>query len=122
MTLPGGIAAIDFTNFPLADFGRTVVRTPITKTLDNITGRETLTKGTTANITAVALRINGKWMFDEAAKIEGGDAYIMVAPATTLNEQDLITFDSVTYEVKEIITIYAAGTAMFKYGNLFITE
>ena len=117
-----GVDSSDFINGPLADFGRTVSRTPIIKTIDNITGRETLSEGTPVNITAVAERINKDWTFDKEGKIEGGDAMIMVAPTTTLNEQDYVTFDGVTYEVRNILTIMAGDTEMFKIGNLFIKE
>jgi len=120
MALPGGIAPTDFSGMILTDLGRTVSRTPITKTLNSITGREALASGKPVNITAVFLRSNTSWMFDKVLKIEGGDAYIMVTPATTLNEQDLITVDSITYEIKNLVTISPAGTDFFKYANLFI--
>jgi hypothetical protein len=98
-----------------------IYEVPETKTIDDITGRETLTKGTASNITdALFLRMDKTWMFDETAKIEGGDAYVMVKPTVTLNEQDYITADSVTYEVRNLITINAGGTDFFKFGKLFI--
>ena len=120
MALPGGMSADDFANFPLADLGRTVSRTPITKTTNNVTGRETLTSGSAANITAIAVLVGPTWTQEEIAKLEGADGFIQVAPSTTLNEHDLITFDSNTYEVHRLVTIRAAGTAMFKYGHLIL--
>lgn len=120
MALPGGISPTDFENFPLSDFGRTVSRTPRTKSTDNITGRESWVTSSAVDITAVAIRIDKSWMFDETANIEGGDAYIMVKPDVTLSEGDLITFDGVVYWIRHLLTIYASDTAMFKYANLFI--
>jgi len=123
MVLPPGVELTDFTLGPLADFGKTVSRIPITKTTDNITGREILTQGTPVNITAVADRAQKPWMFDNAGKLEeGGDAFIMVAPSVTLNEQDYVSFDGITYEVRSLVTISPGGTAFFKHGNLFIIE
>lgn len=122
MVLPGGMSTTDFSGFPLADMGRTVSRTPITKTTHNVTGRETLTKGSPADITAVAIKWDTSFTQQETALMEGADAYIMVAPAVTLNEYDYITFDSDTYEVFKLTTIYVAGTAMYKYGLLRLKE
>ena len=114
-----GILAAQFDK-PMEDLGRTVSRTPTTKTLDNITGREILASGTAANITAIVARVDTTWTQEEIAKLEGADGFIMVKPATTLNEHDLITFDSNTYEVHRLQTFYAAELAMFKYGTLIL--
>lgn len=121
MALPPGIELTDFTLGPLADFGKQVIRTPVTKTEDNITGREKLAFGIGVPIQAVADRAQKPWQFDNAGKLEeGGDAYIMVEPSVTLNEQDYITFDGVSYEVRSLVTISPGGTPLFKHGNLFI--
>lgn len=122
MALPGGMTTSDFSGFPLSDFGRTVSRTPITKTLDNISGREILTEGTPADITAMVSIRDITWTQDEVLKLEGNDGIIMVNHDVTLNEQDYVTFDSKTYEVKNLVTIKPAGTAMFKYGLLLLKE
>ena len=120
MVLPSGIDSTDFVTNPIADIGRTVSRTPITKTEDNISGREALAEGTPVNITADFFRRERGWSWDKEGKIEGGDAFLYVGPLVTLNEQDLITVDGITYEVRNLITIKAASTAMYKYANLFI--
>jgi hypothetical protein len=112
------VTASDFENGPLADLGRTISRIPITKTLDNTSGRETLTEGTPVNILAIAMSVDVTWTQDEVLKLEGADAYIMVAQDTTLNEQDFVTFDGKTYEVRSLITIQPDSTNLFKYGLL----
>ena len=117
----GGIDAGDFTNFGLDDFGVTVSRTTITKTLDNITGREILTSGTPANITATMAIGELDFRQLEALKLEFiPSGVICVAQATTLNEQDLVTYDGKTYEVKNIIEIDAGGTGILKKGYLLL--
>lgn len=120
MSLPGGISPDDFDNFPLADHGRTVSRTPSTKTEDAITGRENLASGSAGNITAIVSVRDITWTQDEIAKLEGANGYIQVSATTTLNEHDLVTFDNKTYECIKVITIRVAGTAMFKYGLLLL--
>ena len=120
MTLPSGISQSHFSGIPLTQFGRSVTRTPIIKTVDNQTGREILTSGTPVTITAVAFKWAHKLNQANVMKVESADAYIMVASDVTLNDQDLITFDSETYECIDVETIYVAGTAMFKYANLLL--
>ena len=116
------ILAEHFEKFPLNDLGRTIDRYPITKTTNPITGRETLAKGTKVSITAIAARVDTSWTQEEIIKLEGADGFIMTKPDVTLNEQDYVEVDSVTYEIKNLITIKAGTTEMFKYGQLFIKE
>ena len=117
----GGIETTDFTNFGLDDFGVTVSRTPITKTLDNITGREILTSGTPANITATIAIGDIEYSQSEVAKLQFiPNGVICVAQSTTLNEQDLVTYDSKTYEVRNVVEIDGGGTGILKKGYLLL--
>ena len=106
--------------FVLGKIGRSVTRTPTTKTTDNITGRETLTSGTDVTITAIAMRVDRTWTQADVLKLEGADGYIMTPATVTLNEHDLITFDDETFEVVELITMKPHGTNVFKYGKLMV--
>jgi len=114
-------SATIYDNFVLNKIGQTVSRTPITKTIDNITGRETLTSGTAANITAYVAIADISWSQTEIAKLEGTDGYISVASTATLNEHDLITVNSKTYEcIKVVARKDGAGTTIFKDANLLL--
>ena len=88
--MTGGINTGDFSNFALVDFGQTLVRTPVTKTTD-FAGNETLTDGSTANITAIFVRRRTEWSQDKDGLKEDVDAYIMYATTTTVNKDDKIT-------------------------------
>ena len=104
---------------------RTVSRTPITKTTDNITGAETLSEGTPGNISAVFLQRNDKWDPAREGLTEEADAYLMVKDSVTLNKDDLITVDTRKYRVHDIITRYTDSnqeTAVYKYATLFLNE
>ena len=106
----------------LERLGRSVTRTPVTKTTSNVYGDETLTEGTPAAITGIFVKFDDKWMFDKQGKVEGGDAYLQVKDTVTVNTDDLITVDGETYRVSHVLTIYSDNnnsTAMFKYCNLF---
>lgn len=117
----GGIDATDFSSFALDDFGRTVSRTPITKTTDAITGREILTSGSATDITATVAIGDIDFTQDEIAKLETvPSGVICVATGTTLNEQDLITVDSKTYEVQKIVTLKGGTTNILKKGYLLL--
>lgn len=101
---------------------RTVSRTPVTKTTSNIYGDETLTDGTPADISAVFVKKDDKWMFDKQGKVEGGDAYLQVKAAVTVNVDDKITVDSEVYRINDVLIVYSDSsnsTALFKYCNLF---
>ena len=104
---------------------RPVSHQSVTKTSD-FNGEETLTYSTATTINAVALRRKKEWNNDKAGRIEQGDAYIIIKPATaTLKDNDKITFDSVTYYIKNPITRYADttnSTAVYKYAELFIYD
>lgn len=103
----------------------TVSRTPVTKTTDPITGAETLTTGSAADILAIFVRRNKRWTFDKEGLIEGGDAYMIVKDTVTLNKDDIITFDSKQYRVQDIIKRYTdnnQSTEVYKYANLFVIQ
>ena len=117
----GGVETTDFTGFGLSDFGVTVSRTPITKTLDNITGRETLTTGSAGNITATMAIGELDFRQLEALKLEFiPNGVICVAQATTLNEHDLVTYDGKTYEVRNVIEVDGGSTGILKKGYLLL--
>jgi len=122
MAFPPGVSSTDFSAFPLDDWGRDVTRIPRTQGIDNITGRESWTEGTPATIKAVVVRPAVDWMFDKDGQIEGGDAYIMVAPATTLAEGDLITVDSDKFYIRDLHATPDETNTIAWYANLFLYE
>jgi hypothetical protein len=102
---------------------RTVSRTPVTKTEDNITGSETLTNGSAANIQAVFIRTGQGFDYNKAGLEEGGDAYAMVKDDVTLNKDDTLTVNSLVYRVGTVITYYTDNdnaVAVYKYATLFL--
>lgn len=121
--MTSGLDANDFINGPLADFGKSVTHTPITKTTSNVSGQETLTDGTPVAITAVFLLMHNKWYFDKEGLVEGGDAYLMAKPADNVRENDKITAFSETFRVVgKPMTRYvdpSASTASYIFCNLF---
>ena len=115
-----GIVEADFTDNPLRDFGRTVIRTPRTKTISNMTGSPTYTDATDENITAIFTHRSKNYDWSKDGQFEAGDAFMMVDKDQELNKDDLITVDDLVFTVDTVITRQVGGTLMFKSCNLFL--
>ena len=116
----GGVDANDFINFPLADWGTTLVRTPVTKSILS-EGGEVLTDGSTNNITAIFVRKKTIWSQAKEALREDADAYIMYAPSTTVNKDDKIAAGGETFRVLDVIVRgLPGGTEIYRFSNLVL--
>jgi len=116
----GGIDANDIINFPLADWGTTLIRTPITKTTD-FAGNETLAESATNNITAIFVRKKTEWSQAKDGLNKDADAYIMYAPATTINKDDKITAGGEDFRVLDVIIRGLPGnTEIYRFSNLVL--
>ncbi len=114
---------IDFDIFinSITKYGDSVVRTPVTQTISNIEGDETLTDGTNETITVYISRKAKPWTFDKAGMIEGGDAVMLTLPTQTINRQDKITWNGNTYRVLTVINRdQLGGNVAYKACNLFL--
>lgn len=111
----------DFVDGPLADFGVTVVRTPVTVTT-NFSGQKTYTDGSDENITAVFVNPNQNFALDKSGLTEVFDAKIFTRVAQTINKYDKITYNSKTYRVDKVNLRKFKDTEMFKSVILFFAE
>jgi len=93
------LTANDFNRILSDYFGRAVFHVSVTKTISNITGQETLTTNTPAEITAYFMRMNQRWNFDKTGNIEGGDAALLA------KYTDLVASDSLIYTDGTNLTI-----------------
>lgn len=114
-----GMVKSDFEDFPFEDLARDVVRTPITKSISNITGSPTYTKGTTQPIKAIFTKRTKNYDLNKEGLAELGDAFMQIKQDQTMNKEDLITVDSETYRVDEVLLRTPGGTNMFKSVVLF---
>lgn len=116
---------VDFTLFTgiIDTYGDIVVRTPVTKTESNIEGDETLNDGTPENIQGYLSRKTAPWMFDKPGLIQGGDAILLVYPTQTINKNDKITHNNVTYRVQQTLNRdQIGGVVAYISCNLFKIE
>ena len=99
--------SINFTNagyeLLIDNFAKTISRTPVTKTTSNISGDETLTDGTAANINGAFFRREDAWAQDKEGLFQGADAVLMVKEGVTINKDDKLTYDSESYRVKSVV-------------------
>lgn len=111
----------DFVDGPLADFGVTVTRTPVTATT-NFSGQKTYTDGSTNDVTAVFINPNQNFALDKSGLTEVFDAKICVRASETINKYDKITYNSKTYRVDKVNLRKLGSTSMFKSVILFFAE
>lgn len=101
-------------------FEKTLARTPVTKTINNTTGDETLTDSSNSNIVAVfykrdQLRDLDKW----GQLIQNADAVVLVKPSVTLNVDDKLTYDSETFRVDASVKRFIGGVHFYTAYQCF---
>lgn len=105
--------------------GVTVVRNPVTKTIDGTYGQETLTTGTNENVTcfiSLDFKKTNRYFITEEGQVESGDAFMLVKSTQTLNKDDIITYDSRKYRVADVYRMMVNNTLTGIQGNLFLIE
>jgi len=101
------MVSINFTNISfetmLDAFGKTISRTPVTKSEDPLSGDELLTDGTAVNITGSFYRKEDEWAQDKEGLFQNADAVALVKDSVTINKNDKLTYDLETYRVHEVV-------------------
>ncbi len=105
----------DFLDGPIVDHGVTVTRTPVTVAKNNMTGENELTDGNTENITVVFENANTKYDLLNAGQTKGADARMFCKQDQTMNKQDKILHNSITYRVDTV------SMRRFNSNNMFQT-
>lgn len=103
----------------MTNFGKTLSRTPVTKTNHALNNEEVLTDGTAVSITGCLFRRETDWTQERAGLFEEADAVLMVQSDVTINQNDKITYDSETYRVEKVVTRRLGTTAFNKTAQLF---
>jgi len=104
---------------------RSVSYSTNTRTIHPISGEETLTAATAADLSMVFYKTDQKWFFDKEGIVEGGDAFGVTSSTTTLTRDDKITTNSETFRVHDSISYYSDNNNSIKiytYYNLFKVE
>jgi hypothetical protein len=96
------------------NFAKSIIRTPVTKTISNVSGNETLTEGTAVTISGTLYRKEDMWAQDKAGLFQGADAIVMVKPDVTINKDDKLTYDGEDYRVEKVITRRLGTTSFYQ--------
>lgn len=101
---------------------RTVSKSSNTRTIHPISGEETLTAATAANLSMVFYKTDQKWFFDKEGMVEGGDAFGVTSSTTTLSRDDKVTVSGEVFRVHDLISYYSDdnnAVKLYTYYNLF---
>lgn len=123
------MTATDFENLLDGYAGIQATYTPVTKTVSNTYGEETLTDGTTSNIKVHFVRINEDHDFEKYGLKEKGDAIMLAKYSDSVNDNDKVTINSVTYRIGEhydvagVFDSTGSGTTfIYTVCSLFLVE
>lgn len=117
--------AIDFSGGQIAfetlidNFQKTISRTPVTKTISNITGDETLTEGIAADIIGAFFRKEDEYVQDKIGLLRNADAILMVKHDVTINKDDKLTYDSQDYRIDKVVIRRLNGTPFYQVAQCF---
>lgn len=104
-------------------YGSDVIITPVTKTISNISGDESLNESNSYEIKAYISRRTTSWNVDEAGLIKGGDAVMITKPEDNIQKDYVITWNDRKYRVQDVIDRdQGGGRIMFRTSNLFLID
>jgi len=119
--------AVDFLNV-LNEFGRQIGHSSITKTLSNLTNKETLTEATPTAITAYFVRTSQSWDYDKAGLFEKGQAIMLAKYEDGVAKDDIIYADGTNKVIFSIegtattITIFCTGHGVTAGDTVLILD
>ena len=102
------------------NFSKTISRTPVTKTISNVSGQETLTEGSASNISGAFFRKEDAWSQDKEGLFQGADAILLVKSGVTINKNDKLTYDSEDYRVVKVIERRLGTTHFYNMARCFL--
>ena len=113
----------DFQNVAITKSGVNVTRTPVTKTISNTYGDETLTDGKAATIKVFIVKKNTKWFLEHAGEFEQADALMLTKYDQTVAKNDKITYLKRIDRVDDVLERTAGeGQVVYKVCPLYLIE
>lgn len=110
----------DFISGPIADLGVSVTRTPVTTTINNISGQKTYADGTPETITVVWNNPSPNYNLDKSGETKIADGIMYVQSTQTINKRDKITYNGNLYRVDKISERLMDTNTGFKKITLFL--
>jgi len=104
----------------ITKFSKSLTYTVVTKTLNNVTGDETLTEGSATTLKGVFYRASDVWNIKRFGEMQGADAKLIIKTTDTVTRNSKITFDSIDYRIKlDPVTRYIGADAQYIIVHLF---
>lgn len=103
----------------ITNFSKTISRTPVTVTNSNLSGSETFSDGTPANISGAFFRKEDEYFHKNFGELQNADAVLMVLPSVTINKNDKLTYDSEDYRVEKVVTRRIETVSFYKIAQCF---
>lgn len=101
-------------------YNKTLTHTPVTKSVSNATGDETLTTGTAVSIDGVFFKRDQIRNMEQYGQIiQNADAVLIVKPDVTISVDDTITYDSETFRVDNILKRRIGTTHFYNAHQCF---
>ena len=122
--------ATDFENLLDNYHGQQVTHTPVTKSINNLSGEEILTEGSSVTIKCFLIQPNQNWDYKKEGFLEKGDAIALIKYADSVQLNSiLLDINNRKYRVKERYdvkgTYDSSGTETtytYTVANLFLAK
>jgi len=105
--------------------GRTLPHTPVTQSVSNITGEETLTDGTPVDIKCYVMKTGQSFNYKELGFMELGDMIGLFKVADSVDINSKLTVNGEVFRVKESFNVpgvfdsSTTATYIYTVANLF---
>lgn len=100
-------------------FEKTLTYTPYTKTLNSLSGDETLTAGTASSISGCLFMKEDFYRLAESGLIQDADAILLVKSDVTISKNDTITYASITWRIDTVRARQLGTTIFYYFAKLF---
>jgi hypothetical protein len=104
------------------NFSKTITYIPVTKTINSVTGDETLTEGTSTTIYGMIFQSKNVYARYKAGLVQGGDAIFMGKTADMVTKNDILSFGGFRYRVDNVTNRYLDQTFMYCEADLFVVD
>lgn len=120
MSIKLSAGATVYQNQLIGNFAKTLSHTSVTKTIDNVTGDETLSDDSPSNISGAFYREEDVWAQQNPGLMQNADAILLVLPSVAISKDDKVTYDGDTYRIKKVITRRLEDVDFYKVARCFL--
>lgn len=116
LNLGGGVTAYELM---IDNFSKSLTYTPVTKTIDNVEGDETLSDGTPSSITGAFFKREDVYNQEYLGLLQNADAILIVHSDVTINKEDKITYSGEDFRIQEVEQRMLGTNSFYKLARCF---